>query len=151
MADDGSRTDSDVLAASGSPADRGLASSDDDGHDFGDRRIRGDRRVHEEHRGREGREDLGDLEDLEGPGNHQDHENHGGHGSASSWLAVTVVVLGFAIGGVGLCAGPDWFLFCMGAAVCVMGGILLLVFRVFRDVVLDHPRSPFDPDDPDGT
>ncbi|MER5320718.1 HGxxPAAW family protein [Streptosporangium roseum] len=67
--------------------------------------------------------------------------SHGGR--ASSWLAVTVIVLGFAIGGVGLCLGPMWPLFWMGAAVCVLGGILLLAFQVFRDVVLDAPRVPY--------
>ncbi|MEV7005734.1 HGxxPAAW family protein [Streptosporangium sp. NPDC051022] len=68
----------------------------------------------------------------------------GGHGGrASSWLTVTVLVLGFAIGGAGLCAGPDWFLFGTGATVCVMGGILLLTFRVFQDVVVEAPRSPY--------
>ncbi|MEV8636308.1 HGxxPAAW family protein [Streptosporangium sp. NPDC051023] len=71
----------------------------------------------------------------------EDSGNHGG--SASSWLAVTVLVLGFAIGGIGLCAGPDWFVFWVGAAICGMGGILLLTFRVFRDVVLDSPRAPY--------
>ncbi|MEV4242311.1 HGxxPAAW family protein [Streptosporangium canum] len=64
-------------------------------------------------------------------------------GRASSWLAVTVITLGFAIGGVGLCLGPMWPLFWMGAAVCVLGGILLLAFQVFRDVVLDAPRAPY--------
>ncbi|WP_230883413.1 HGxxPAAW family protein [Planomonospora sp. ID82291] len=67
---------------------------------------------------------------------------HGGHGGrASSWLAVTVSVLGFAIGGVGLTAGPDWFVFWLGAAVFALGGILLLAFGAFGDVVVDAPRT----------
>ena len=64
---------------------------------------------------------------------------HGGR--ASSWLAVTVILMGFTIGGVALCLGPNWFLFWMGAIVCVLGGILLLTFRVFQDVVLDPPPN----------
>ncbi|GIH74515.1 HGxxPAAW family protein [Planobispora longispora] len=68
--------------------------------------------------------------------------SHGGR--ASSWLAVTVSVLGFTIGGIGLTAGPNWFLFWIGAAVCALGMILLLVFGVFKDVVLDTPRVPFE-------
>ncbi|GAA3444361.1 HGxxPAAW family protein [Planomonospora venezuelensis] len=67
--------------------------------------------------------------------------SHGGR--ASSWLAVTVSVLGFAIGGIALTAGPNWFVFWMGAAVCVLGGILLLAFGAFEDVILDSPRAPF--------
>ena len=75
---------------------------------------------------------------------HEDQEVYGSHGGrASSWLAVTVIVLGFAIGGVGLCAGPNWFLFWMGATVCAMGAILLFAFGVFQDVVLEAPRAPY--------
>ncbi|WP_406318467.1 hypothetical protein OHA77_13765 [Streptosporangium sp. NBC_01639] len=64
-------------------------------------------------------------------------------GRASSWLAVTVVISGFAVGGAGLCLGPMWALFWMGVAACVLGGILLPVFGVFRDTVLDDPRVPY--------
>ncbi|MBG0828080.1 hypothetical protein HS041_09900 [Planomonospora sp. ID67723] len=67
-----------------------------------------------------------------------------GHGGrASSWLAVTVSLLGFTIGGIALTAGPNWFVFWMGAAVCALGGILLVAFGVFKDVILDSPRAPF--------
>ncbi|GAA2992683.1 HGxxPAAW family protein [Streptosporangium longisporum] len=65
--------------------------------------------------------------------------SHGGR--ASSWLAVTVILLGFAIGGVALCIGPNWTVFWMGAGVCAMGGVLTLVFNVFSDVVVDAPRA----------
>ncbi|WP_449064762.1 HGxxPAAW family protein [Planomonospora algeriensis] len=85
----------------------------------------------------------------EGSGGHGGRSDHdgghggsGGHGGrASSWLAVTVSVLGFAIGGVGLTAGPDWFVFWLGAAVCALGGVLLLAFGAFGDVVVDAPRT----------
>ncbi|MBB2909734.1 hypothetical protein FHS43_000980 [Streptosporangium becharense] len=69
----------------------------------------------------------------------QANVNHGGR--ASSWLAVTVLLLGFGIAGVALCMGPNWFVFWMGAGACAMGGILVLVFGVFQDVVLDAPRT----------
>jgi hypothetical protein len=73
-----------------------------------------------------------------------DETQQAGHGGrASSWLAVTVILMGFTIGGVALCLGPNWFLFWMGAIVCALGGILLLTFRVFQDVVLDPPRTPY--------
>jgi hypothetical protein len=67
-----------------------------------------------------------------------------GHGGkASSWLAVTVLLMGFTIAGVALCLGPNWFLIWMGVIVFILGGILLLVFRVFQDVSLDAPRTPY--------
>ncbi|MFI6451506.1 HGxxPAAW family protein [Streptosporangium amethystogenes] len=69
-------------------------------------------------------------------------ENH--WGSASSWLAVTVITLGSAIAGTGLCMGPNWFLLWAGTTVCVIGAILVLVFRVFQDVVVDGPRTTRD-------
>ncbi|MEV4378616.1 HGxxPAAW family protein [Streptosporangium sp. NPDC049644] len=65
-------------------------------------------------------------------------------GRASSWLAVTVIMLGSAVAGTGLCTGPNWFLLWAGATVCVIGAILVLVFRVFQDVVVDRPRTTRD-------
>ncbi|GLW05323.1 hypothetical protein Misp01_04530 [Microtetraspora sp. NBRC 13810] len=68
-----------------------------------------------------------------------------GHsGRASSWLAVTVMLLGFTVGGVALCLGPHWFAFWLGAGIFVLGGVLALVFDVFSDVVVDTPRVMFD-------
>ncbi|MEU4404639.1 HGxxPAAW family protein [Streptosporangium sp. NPDC023963] len=84
----------------------------------------------------------GTHEGQGGDGGPAVHQGSGGHGGrASSWLAVTVILLGFTIAGVALCLGPNWPLLWMGTAVCVMGGILTLVFRVFQDIVLEAPRS----------
>jgi hypothetical protein len=69
-------------------------------------------------------------------------QNHWGR--ASSWLTVTVIMLGFAVAGTGLCMGPDWFLLWAGTTVCVIGVILVPVFRVFQDVVVDGPRTTRD-------
>ncbi|GIH89737.1 HGxxPAAW family protein [Planobispora siamensis] len=68
-------------------------------------------------------------------------------GRALSWLAVTVSLLGFAIGGIALTAGPNWLVFWMGVAVCMMGCVLLLFFGAFKDVILDSPRAPFERSD----
>ncbi|MFF0307581.1 HGxxPAAW family protein [Streptosporangium sp. NPDC004379] len=71
------------------------------------------------------------------------HSDHGaGHGGrASSWLAVTVLILGFAAAGIGLCRGPDWLLLWAGTAVCVIGGVLIVAFGAFRDVSVEVPRE----------
>jgi hypothetical protein len=74
---------------------------------------------------------------------HDDTYRTGHGGKASSWLAVTVILLGFTIGGVALCLWPNWFLFWMGATVFALGGVLLVTFRVFQDVTLDAPRAPY--------
>lgn len=76
-----------------------------------------------------------------------EHEGHafvasGSHaGRAKSWLAITVILLGFVIGGVGLCLGPSWFTVWAGVGVVVLGGVLALVFDVFSDVIVDSRRT----------
>jgi hypothetical protein len=70
-----------------------------------------------------------------------DASQHGGHGGrASSWLAVTVMLLGFLIGGVALTLGPHWPMLWVGVGVVAVGGILALLFDIFSDVVVDAPR-----------
>jgi hypothetical protein len=64
--------------------------------------------------------------------------SHGG--SAKSWLAVTIILLGFTVGGVALTVGPNWLLFWAGVGICAIGGLLALVFDIFSDVVIDAPR-----------
>ncbi|WP_214320987.1 HGxxPAAW family protein [Nonomuraea sediminis] len=66
--------------------------------------------------------------------------NLGSHGGrASSWLAVTVMLAGFTVGGVGLTI-TNWALIWIGIGVFIVGGILALVFDIFTDVVIDAPR-----------
>ncbi|MER6943263.1 HGxxPAAW family protein [Nonomuraea sp. NPDC000554] len=67
-------------------------------------------------------------------------ENLGSHGGrASSWLAVTVMLAGFVIGGYALTV-TNWTLIWIGVGVFVVGAILALVFDIFTDVVIDSPR-----------
>ncbi|MDH2427862.1 HGxxPAAW family protein [Sphaerisporangium sp. TRM90804] len=73
------------------------------------------------------------------PAQPQGGQSHAGR--ASSWLAVTVILLGFTIGGVALTIGPNWFLFWVGAGVIAVGGVLALVFDIFSDVIEDAPRT----------
>lgn len=73
---------------------------------------------------------------MAGTDHHQ--QSHGGR--ASSWMAVTVMLIGFTVGGVGLCLGPNWFMFWLGAGLVALGGILALVFDIFSDVIVDSPR-----------
>ncbi|GGK64703.1 hypothetical protein Sme01_25210 [Sphaerisporangium melleum] len=69
------------------------------------------------------------------------HSGQSHAGRASSWLAVTVILLGFTIGGVALVMGPNWLLFWIGGAVIVIGGVLALIFDIFSDVIEDAPRE----------
>ncbi|MFC4910444.1 HGxxPAAW family protein [Actinomadura gamaensis] len=68
-------------------------------------------------------------------------DEYGSHaGRPSSWLAVTVIFAGFAVGGVALCLGPQWVLVWVGAAIIVVGFVLSALVHVFSDVVVDAPR-----------
>jgi hypothetical protein len=59
------------------------------------------------------------------------HEAH--HGRPSSWVAVTVIVVGFILGGIALTVGPSWVLFWVGAAIVVVGGIMAAATRIMDD------------------
>ncbi|MEU7897040.1 HGxxPAAW family protein [Nonomuraea sp. NPDC049152] len=63
--------------------------------------------------------------------------NHGGR--ASSWLAVSIMLAGFTVGGVGLTMA-SWTTVWVGVGIFVLGAILALVFDIFSDVVIDAPR-----------
>ncbi|MGI5164946.1 HGxxPAAW family protein [Spirillospora sp. CA-253888] len=68
-------------------------------------------------------------------------ESHGSHaGRPSSWVAVSIIFIGFAIGGVALCLGPNWLLFWVGVAVIVVGMVVSAAVHLFSDVVVDAPR-----------
>lgn len=60
-----------------------------------------------------------------------------GHaGRPSSWVAVTVIFIGFAVSGLALPLGPNWLVFWIGAGIVVLGGVLALVFDIMSDVVI---------------
>jgi len=68
-------------------------------------------------------------------------ENLGSHGGrAGSWLAVSIMLFGFVVGGLGLTMS-SWLLIWIGVGLIVVGGILALVFDIFTDVVIDAPRA----------
>ncbi|MFC4910101.1 HGxxPAAW family protein [Actinomadura gamaensis] len=70
------------------------------------------------------------------------HTGGGGShaGRPGSWAAVAVVFLGFLLGGLALCLGPNWVLFVIGAVVIVVGVVACGVVHLFSDVVVDAPR-----------
>ncbi len=43
------------------------------------------------------------------------------HGRPVSWVAVTIITIGFIIGGVAMVPTPTWWLFWTGAAITVVG------------------------------
>jgi hypothetical protein len=55
------------------------------------------------------------------------------HGRPVSWVAVSLMMLGFLCGGLGLVFGPTWWAFWVGAGVVVIGGLLGLATNIFED------------------
>jgi hypothetical protein len=55
------------------------------------------------------------------------------HGRPVSWVASTIIIVGFLVGGVALITGPTWWLFWTGVGVTAVGGILGLSIGIFND------------------
>ena len=55
------------------------------------------------------------------------------HGRPVSWVAVSIIMLGFVVGGLALVFGPTWWLFWTAAAIAAVGGLLALAVNIFDD------------------
>ena len=55
------------------------------------------------------------------------------HGRPVSWVAVSIIMVGFVIGGLALILGPTWWLFWVSLAVTVVGGLIALATNIFDD------------------
>jgi hypothetical protein len=55
------------------------------------------------------------------------------HGRPVSWIAVSIIMIGFVMGGFGLVFGPTWWAFWTGAGVAVLGLLVALVTNTFED------------------
>jgi hypothetical protein len=60
-----------------------------------------------------------------------DHEAH--HGRPASWVASSIVIVGFIIGGIALPIGPTWWLFWTGVGIVVLGAIVGAAVHIFDD------------------
>jgi hypothetical protein len=63
----------------------------------------------------------------------QTYEHEEYHGRRVSWVAVTLIIVGFIIGGIALPIGPNWVLFWIGAAIVVVGVIFAASIRIMDD------------------
>ncbi len=62
---------------------------------------------------------------------HGAHAVH--HGRPVSWVAVSIIVVGFVVGGIAMVTGPAWWLFWTGAGIVVVGGIFALSSHILDD------------------
>ncbi|MFC6886817.1 MULTISPECIES: HGxxPAAW family protein [Actinomadura] len=81
------------------------------------------------------------FEPMTGQGGSHGEGSTGSHaGRPSSWVAVSIIFVGFAVGGAALCFGPSWVTFYVGVAIIVVGIIVSGLVHLFSDVVVDAPR-----------
>ncbi len=59
------------------------------------------------------------------------HEAH--HGRPASWVAVSIIIVGFVVGGVAMVPSPKWWLFWVGAGIVVIGGIMAAAVHIMDD------------------
>jgi hypothetical protein len=57
------------------------------------------------------------------------HAGH--HGRPVSWVAVTIITIGFVVGGIAMVPGPRWWLFWTGVAIAVVGCIVAAIAHTF--------------------
>jgi hypothetical protein len=61
------------------------------------------------------------------------HAEEGHHGKPLSWVAVSVIVVGFVIGGIAMVPHPTWWAFWLGAGIVIVGCIMTLFAKTFDD------------------
>ena len=54
-------------------------------------------------------------------------------GQPTSWVAVSIIITGFIVGGIAMVVGPVWWLFWTGAGIVVIGGIFAWFGRIVDD------------------
>ena len=55
------------------------------------------------------------------------------HGRPVSWVAVSIIMLGFLVGGLALVFGTVWWLFWTGLGLAVIGALLAASTNIFED------------------
>jgi hypothetical protein len=55
------------------------------------------------------------------------------HGRPVSWVAVSLIMIAFLIGGFALIFGPTWWMFWFGLGLAAVGGLIALATNIFQD------------------
>jgi hypothetical protein len=55
------------------------------------------------------------------------------HGRPVSWVAVSIIMVGFVVGGLALVFGTVWWLFWTGLGLVVVGTLLAASTNIFED------------------
>jgi hypothetical protein len=55
------------------------------------------------------------------------------HGRSVSWVAVSIIMVAFALGGAALALGPIWWLFWLGLGLAAVGVLMAMAINIFDD------------------
>ena len=61
------------------------------------------------------------------------HAPEAHHGRRVSWVATSIIIIGFIVGGIALVPHPRWWLFWTGAGIVVIGGLYAAAIHIFDD------------------
>jgi hypothetical protein len=59
------------------------------------------------------------------------HSEHNS-GRPISWVGTTIVIVGFIVGGVAFIPSPNWIIFWVGAAIAIIGCLILLFSKAMN-------------------
>jgi hypothetical protein len=59
------------------------------------------------------------------------HSEHNS-GRPISWAGTTIVIIGFIVGGVAFIPSPNWIIFWVGAAIAIIGCLILLFSKAMN-------------------
>jgi hypothetical protein len=54
-------------------------------------------------------------------------------GKRMSWVAISVIIVGFLVGAIALVPHPTWWAFWLGVGIAVVGCVMTLFAKTFRD------------------
>ena len=62
------------------------------------------------------------------------HEHEAHHGRPASWVAVSIIIIGFIVGGIAMVIAPEaWWLFWTGTGIVVIGASWPRPSRILDD------------------
>jgi len=72
---------------------------------------------------------TGSMPDVSPHGSGAEEHHH--HGRPISWVGVSIVIVGFVVGGIAMVPSPKWVLFWVGGGIAIVGLLILAFARTF--------------------
>jgi len=78
-------------------------------------------------------EELNKSPQADSPQRPQDGALKAHHGRPASWVAVSIIIIGFIVGGIAIVIGPTWCLFWLAAGIVAIGSMFALSVGILDD------------------